>query len=223
MQVLRPRQQHHLRTRRRALELSDCLLVDAVEGEVVYLIGLHAGDVHEVLRVGKVRPHEVHFGSLLALIVDLVPVQTHLHALLILEEGRQSAAGLLLLLAICECGQVEGRVLEDLLGDSLVFVPTALALEVEQLLIVVEEVLHPLLAVLDVFMVGLCRLLKSKAALYDNFQVVFVLLRRLAALLREAGATAVGPEPPPLLLGGAHDLVIVHGRVVKSNLGRLFL
>lgn len=222
MQVLRPRQQHHLRTRRRALELSDCLFVNAIEGEVVYLVGLNSRDVHEVLRVGKVRPHEVHFGSLFALVVDLVPIKTHFHALLVLEEGRQSAAGLLLLLAICECGQVEGGVLEDLLSDSLVLVPTALALEVEQLLIVVKEVLHPLLAVLDVFVVGLCRLLKPEAALYDNFQVVLVLLRRLTALLREAGTASVGPEPAPLLLGGAQDLVIVHGRVVESNLGGLF-
>ena len=64
------------------------MLVEEIEGKLVYFIRLDSGDVNEVLSVSKVASEEIHSCPLFLLFSRHVSICMDVNAFLVQEEGR---------------------------------------------------------------------------------------------------------------------------------------
>ena len=143
------------------LELPHCSLVEVVLWILIYRERLDSHDIHVVLSGRQLWPQEVQPRSLLFLIFNLIFVHARFLRPMILSlshnEGTDVIASLgggarvgsAITIRWVDWGQLQARVLKDLLRDFLVLVPSALSFEFQELLILIIERVDALLVTLN--------------------------------------------------------------------------
>ena len=171
------------------LKISYSLLVEILYWILIYAERLDPRQIQIILSHRQLWPHKIHLSPLLLLLSPLLLIKSHAHLLVLLYYHREVSPLLgrppwpsLALLAPVYLGQAKLRVLEHLPRDLGALVPAGFLLKFEQLLILVEEIVHSILRLVYHLVLHLGLPLQWVAVWDYWFQLLVILLVLLLEL-----------------------------------------